>query len=258
MKIKLLATFILALALLSPSYGQKKKDKKKATENTAPALVLQTKADTVSYCLGVLFGSMLVNNNLTDINSSKITAAIDEMLAKKTPLFDAAKANEIIGQYVMGLRKIKADKNLADGKEFLEKNKTQEGVVVLPSGLQYKILKEGTGPKPDSSSKVTVHYHGTLLDGKVFDSSVERGEPVQLSVDNVIEGWKEALLLMPVGSKWRLFIPSNLAYGENPRPDGPIEPNMVLIFEVELLSIDKDQPQQGTDTIQNTNPQENK
>jgi FKBP-type peptidyl-prolyl cis-trans isomerase len=113
----------------------------------------------------------------------------------------------------------------------------------LPSGLQYKIMKEGTGPKPDSTSTVTVHYQGTLIDGKVFESSVESGKPIQIPVNGVIAGWQQALKMMPVGSKWQLFIPSNLAYGENPRPGGPIEPNMALIFEVELISIDKDQPE---------------
>lgn len=255
MKIKLLVALVLTLGLLPATYGQKKKDKAKAAE-AAPVFKLENKLDTVSYCLGVLFGGTLKNNGLAEVKTQKLLVGMDEMLSQKTPLFDEAKANELIGQYVMELRKVKAEKNLADGKAFLEKNKAEPGVITLPSGLQYKIMKEGTGPKPDSGAKVTVHYHGTLVDGKVFDSSIERGEPIQLGIDNVIEGWKEALRLMPVGSKWKLFIPSSLAYGENPRPGGPIEPNMVLLFDVELISIDKDAPQEPAmmDVPANPNP----
>jgi FKBP-type peptidyl-prolyl cis-trans isomerase FklB len=246
MKIRSLVVILLTLGILCPTYGQKKKDKDKSKAKTveAPAFKLESKLDTVSYCLGVLFGSTLTHNGFTELKTQMLATGIDEMLTQKKTLFDEAKANEIIGQYVMDIRKVKAEKNLTEGKAFLEKNKTEQGVITLPSGLQYKIVKEGNGPKPDSASKVTVHYHGTLIDGKVFDSSVERGQPIQLSLDNIIEGWKEALRLMTVGSKWKLFIPSSLAYGENPRPGGPIEPNMVLLFEVELISIDQDQPQE--------------
>lgn len=245
MKVKYLFVCLLSIGVLTPSFGQKKKDKEKAVapQTQAAGVKLLNQNDTISYCLGVLFGGSLSQNGFNEIKTNIMALGIDDVLAKKTPLFDAAKANELVGKYAMDLRKAKADKNLKEGQAFLEKNKTEPGVVTLPSGLQYRILKDGTGPKPDSVSKVTVHYHGTLIDGKVFDSSVERGQPIQLTVDGVIEGWKQALPLMSVGSKWRLFIPSSLAYGENPRPGGPIEPNMVLIFDVELISIDKDQPE---------------
>jgi FKBP-type peptidyl-prolyl cis-trans isomerase FklB len=244
--------------MLAPSFGQRKKDKNKAkpAEKEAVGIKLESKADTISYCLGVLFGGSLSQNGFTEIKTSMMANGIDDVLAKKNPLFDATKANEIVGKYAMDLRKAKAEQNLKEGQAFLEKNKTEPGVVTLPSGLQYKILKEGNGPKPDSVSKVTVNYHGTLIDGKVFDSSVERGKPIQLTVDGVIEGWKEALPMMPVGSKWRLFIPSSLAYGDNPRPGGPIEPNMVLIFDVELISIDKDLPDAQPQMQPETQPQE--
>jgi FKBP-type peptidyl-prolyl cis-trans isomerase FklB len=132
---------------------------------------------------------------------------------------------------------VKYEKNMKEGRAFLNDNKTAPGVVTLPSGLQYKAVKTGSGAKPTIADKVTVHYHGTLIDGTVFDSSVERKQPIELTVNQVIPGWIEALQLMPVGSKWILYIPSELAYGENPRPGGPIEPNSALIFEVELLSI---------------------
>jgi len=245
MKIKFLIVCLLAIGLALPSFGQKKKEKEKVKvkENEAVGIKLESKLDTVSYCLGVLFGGSLSQNGFSDIKTKMMANGIDEVLAKKTTLFDASKANEIVGKYAAEAHKSKGDKNLKEGQAFLEKNKTEPGVITLPSGLQYKILKEGTGPKPDSASKVTVHYHGTLINGKVFDSSIERGEPAQLTVNGVIQGWQQALPMMSVGSKWRLFIPSALAYGENPRPGGPIEPNMVLVFDVELISIDKDQPE---------------
>jgi len=243
MKGKFLLVCLLTIGIVSTSFGQKKKEKEKAKaiESEAVGMKLESQLDTVSYCVGVLLGNSMSQGGINEINSKIMSYGIDEVMAKKTPLFDQNKANELVTKYVMGLRKAKGEKNLKEGQAFLEKNKTEAGVVTLPSGLQYRILKEGTGPKPDSVAKVTVHYHGTLLDGKVFDSTIGK-EPYQLTVNGVIEGWKQALTLMAVGSKWRLFIPSALAYGENPR-QGPIEPNMVLIFDVELISIDKDLPE---------------
>ena len=127
--------------------------------------------------------------------------------------------------------------NKAEGERFLAANKSKPGITTLPSGLQIKVLKQGSGPKPKATDTVTVHYEGKLIDGTVFDSSLKRGEPASFPVNQVIAGWTEALQLMPVGSTWQLFIPSNLAYGENPRPGGPIGPNAVLTFEVQLLKI---------------------
>jgi len=131
---------------------------------------------------------------------------------------------------------IAGDANKKEGDEFLAQNKTKEGVVTLPSGLQYKILKEGTGPKPSASDSVVCNYKGTLIDNTEFDSSYKRGQPATFPVGQVIKGWTEVLQLMPVGSKWQVFVPSDLAYG--PRaPGGTIGPNATLIFEIELLSI---------------------
>jgi FKBP-type peptidyl-prolyl cis-trans isomerase len=131
------------------------------------------------------------------------------------------------------------EKNKKEGEKFLSENKNQKGVKTLPSGLQYKIIKEGTGASPKDTDKVTVHYQGTLIDGTEFDSSYKRGTPVTFPVNGVIKGWTEALKLMKTGSKWKLFIPSGLAYGEGGTPGGPIGPNAVLLFEVELISIQK-------------------
>jgi FKBP-type peptidyl-prolyl cis-trans isomerase FklB len=130
----------------------------------------------------------------------------------------------------------KAEANLKAGKDFLEANKTKPGVVALESGLQYTVLTEGTGAKPGARDKVTCHYHGTLIDGTVFDSSVQRGQPATFPLDRVISGWTEGLQLMPTGSKWRFFIPPNLGYGDR-QVSAQIGPNSTLIFDVELLGI---------------------
>ncbi len=144
--------------------------------------------------------------------------------------------NEVQKQQQEKMQEIAA-KNKSDGGAFLAANKDKEGVVTLPSGLQYKILKAGDGPKPTASDSVVCNYKGTLINGTEFDSSYKRGQPATFGVGQVIKGWTEALQLMPVGSKWQLFIPSSLAYGERGEPRGGIEPNATLIFEVELLSI---------------------
>lgn len=142
-----------------------------------------------------------------------------------------------IADKLFQLKNEKAAANLRAGQEFLEVNKKREGVVALPSGLQYEIITEGNGPKPAASNKVTCHYHGTLIDGKVFDSSVNRGKPATFPLNMVIKGWTEGLQLMPQGSKWRFFIPPHLGYGER-QVSADIGPNSTLIFEVELLGIE--------------------
>ena len=139
-------------------------------------------------------------------------------------------------QEMTGKMKNIAEKNKKEGDAFLEANKKKDGVITLPSGLQYKIIKEGSGPKPTATQTVKCNYRGTLIDGKEFDSSYKRGEPTEFPVGQVIKGWTEALQLMPVGSKWQLFIPSNLAYGEN-GGGSMIGPNAALIFDIELISI---------------------
>jgi len=141
-----------------------------------------------------------------------------------------------ISDKLSNMRNEKAQANLKAGQEFLEANKQKPGVVSLPSGLQYEIIKEGNGPKPLASNKVTCHYHGTLIDGTVFDSSVQRNQPATFPLNMVIKGWTEGLQLMPQGSKWRFFIPPHLGYGER-QVSAQIGPNSTLVFEVELLGI---------------------
>lgn len=204
---------------------------------------LENNQDSVSYSIGTLFGSNLKSFGFTDLNVKVFTRAIEDAMKTQDTLITPEKANDIVRKAVTIMQEQKAAKNLAEGKAFLEKNKKEPGVVELPSGLQYKVIQEGSGDSPKAESKITAQYKGQLLDGKVFDSSYDRGEPAQFGVSDVIEGWKEALQLMKPGAKWKLFVPANLAYGENPQPNGPIGPNMVLIFEVELISIDEAAPQ---------------
>jgi FKBP-type peptidyl-prolyl cis-trans isomerases 1 len=238
MKVKIIVITLVLAATASAAFGQKKKDKTAAPAQETTTVNLGSQLDSVSYALGILFGSNLAQNGITEIKTDLMSLGLNDAISQKKTSIDVTKANELLNKFALGLYKKKSEKNLKDGEAFLAKNKTEPGVVVLASGLQYKILKDGNGPKPTVTSKVTVHYHGTLIDGRVFESSVENGHPASLSVDRVIEGWKEALPLMSVGSKWRLFIPTSLAYGENVKPGGMIGPNMALIFDVELISID--------------------
>jgi FKBP-type peptidyl-prolyl cis-trans isomerase len=145
-------------------------------------------------------------------------------------------ADQVIRRFFEAAGEKEGQLNLETGNAFLEENKSREGVNTTASGLQYEVISEGDGPKPSADDRVRVHYHGTLIDGTVFDSSVERGEPAVFGVGQVIPGWTEALQLMPVGSKWKIYVPSNLAYGER-GAGADIGPNTTLIFEVELLEI---------------------
>ncbi|MCK4661830.1 MAG: FKBP-type peptidyl-prolyl cis-trans isomerase [Bacteroidales bacterium] len=207
---------------------------------TVKDVELKTNIDSVSYSLGVSIGQNLKDQGLETPNVAALAKAISDVFGEGEPLYDAKTADMLLRTYFNDLRNKKLLENKKEGEDFLAENKNKEGVVTIESGLQYKVLKEGDGAKPKETDNVTVHYHGTLIDGTVFDSSVDRGEPAPFPVNKVIAGWTEALQLMSVGSKWELYIPSELAYGERPpRRGGPIEPNMVLIFEVELISIDE-------------------
>ena len=192
--------------------------------------------DSLSYSLGVLLGQNLQSQGFENIDEPSLTKGIHDMLAGNEPKVSREEANTIIQQYMQKKQEAKFESNIAEGKAFLEANAQREEVTILPSGLQYEVLKEGNGSKPSATDKVTVHYHGMLIDGTVFDSSIERGQPATFGVNQVIKGWTEALQLMPEGSKWKLYIPSDLAYGS--RGAGPkIGPYSTLIFEVELLKV---------------------
>lgn len=205
---------------------------------------LETAADSASYAIGILVGS---NNKQqveqvpggSDLNLETMSAAFRQTTVGEETLMTEEVANNVIRAFFESASQKEAQDNLEKGNAFLEQNKSREGVTTTESGLQYEIITEGTGEKPAPEDQVRVHYHGTLIDGTVFDSSVDRGEPVVFGVKQVIPGWTEALQLMPVGSKWKIYIPSELGYGER-GAGGDIGPNSVLIFEVELLEIVKE------------------
>ena len=196
----------------------------------------QQEMDSLSYSLGILLAQNLQSQGFGKIDEQSLNAGIHDILAGNEPKFSMEEANTIIQQYMEKKQAAQYQENIAAGKAFLEANAQREEVKITPSGLQYEVLQEGTGAKPGATDKVTVHYYGMLTDGTVYDSSVERGQPATFGVNHVIKGWTEALQMMPEGSKWKLYIPSDLAYGS--RGAGPkIGPYATLIFEVELLKV---------------------
>lgn len=204
------------------------------TKNTSAA----TSIDSVSYALGVNIAQNLKTQGLDNLNIEMLSKAFNDYMKGLPLMVTVESAETVLNQYFMKMQTEKAEKSKKVGEEFLAENKKKKDVVTLPSGLQYTIIKEGTGEKPKETDKVTTHYHGTLIDGTVFDSSVERGQPASFPVNGVIRGWVEALQLMKTGSKWKLFIPADLAYGER-GAGAKIGPGSTLIFDIELISIDK-------------------
>jgi FKBP-type peptidyl-prolyl cis-trans isomerase FklB len=209
---------------------------------TAGPLVLKTDKDKISYAIGVNIGTSL-HKDKVDVDPAIFLRGLKDALAAGKLAMTDDQMRAALGALQAGLRKkqetemaVAGDANKKAADAFLAENKSKQGVVVLPSGLQYKIIKEGTGPKPTATDTVECQYRGTLIDGKEFDSSYKRGQAAKFPVNGVIKGWTEALQLMPVGSKWQLYVPGDLAYGN--RGAGPdIGPNTLLIFDVELVSI---------------------
>jgi len=208
-------------------------------------VILKSETDSLSYALGVNIASSFKNAKLDEINYKAMARAIQDVYSKdssKIKMNDEEAIKYI--QDFFNRREMRiAQENLEASNKFLEENKTKEGVVVDSSGLQYKVVQEGTGPMPTAEDIVKVHYKGTLIDGTQFDSSYDRGEPAQFKLNQVIPGWTIGLQKMKVGSKFILYIPSELGYGERVRPGSPIGPNQALIFEVELLDIVKEKTQ---------------
>jgi FKBP-type peptidyl-prolyl cis-trans isomerase FklB len=200
------------------------------------AQILETEMEKVSYSLGVSVANSVKAQGLQSIDAKAVGKAFEDVFEGKELVISEEEANVILQEYFQKLANKALEENQAAGKKFLLENAKRDGVVTTASGLQYEVLAQGSGASPKATDEVTVHYHGTLTDGRVFDSSVERGQPATFPVNGVIPGWIEALQLMNVGSKYKLFIPSDLAYGE--RGAGQmIGPNSTLIFEVELISI---------------------
>ena len=226
MKLKAL-TLALGLGVFAFSSCDKKVDTNMA---------LNTTVDSVSYSIGASFGGNLLQNSLNEVNQDALLAGLNAALAQEDLRIEPRAGGAIINKFIKELKEKAAEENIAIGKKFLEENKGKEGVVTTESGLQYKILTAGTGAIPNKEQEVKVHYRGTTIDGKEFDSSYKRNEPTKFAPSRVIKGWTEALTLMPVGSKWELYIPSDLAYGAR-GAGANIGPNSTLIFEVELLEI---------------------
>ena len=189
----------------------------------------------VSYCIGMSVGASLKQQSLGDISPEVVSEAIKDTFEGNELKYSQAEADAIIQKYLQSAmeKRFEANKMISEG--FLAENGQRDEVTSTATGLQYEVISEGDGEKPGPSSHVTVHYHGTLIDGTVFDSSMQRGEPASFGVNQVIAGWTEALQLMSRGAKYRLYVPQELAYGANPHPGGAIEPYMALIFDVELI-----------------------
>lgn len=231
-------TVMFCAALTAATLAPAQEIKPAKAAEAAPAAAVDMAK--VSYFIGLNMGGQFKQQGM-EIDVASLTEAIKAALAGEKPKFTQEELMGAMQAFENSMREKEAARGneaKAAGEKFLAENGKKKGVTTTASGLQYEILKAGDGPKPQATDRVNVHYHGTLLNGKVFDSSVERGQPITFGVQEVIKGWTEALQLMPVGSKWRIFIPSNLAYGEQ-GAGGDIGPNEALIFDVELLGIVK-------------------
>jgi FKBP-type peptidyl-prolyl cis-trans isomerase len=227
--------FIMATAFVTLSAVAQKKPAPVKKTTTTPTSPLKNLTDSASYAIGVSVASFYAQQGITNLNTSLVAKAINDVLGKKTLLLNEYQSNSVMMQCISKAQETKARPAIEAGKKFLAQNKTKAGVKTTASGLQYEVIKEGTGRKPTTTDTVTVHYVGTLLNGQEFDNSFKRGEPISFPVTGVIRGWTEALQLMPEGSKYKLYIPYELAYG--PNDNGPIPGGSMLTFEVELLKV---------------------
>ena len=226
--------FILPV-LVSVSYAQTKKPSKPAITKT-PVKVTLSSTDSLSYAMGVQTAQYYKTQGADKVNTAMIKKAYDDVYANKTLLISPEQCNMTIQKKIQEFMSQKSNVEKEAGTKFLEANKKRPEVITLPSGLQYEIITKGTGPLPKATDTVKANYVGTLIDGKEFDNSYKRGEPIIIPVSGVIRGWIEALQLMPVGSKWKLYIPSDLGYGDR-GAGGAIPGGAALIFEIELLDI---------------------
>lgn len=230
---------LAASTLLFAACGKSEKPKAAAAPATTAPKGLESMEQKVSYGVGLNMGSNLARQGEVKFDLAAMQKGIEDGLAgakTRIPEADIEAAFKAMDQKLAAAAAVAGEKNLAVAKAFLDKNRTAKGVTTTASGLQYEVLKKGKGgKKPKATDMVEVHYHGTLLDGTVFDSSVQRGQTVSFALNGVIPGWTEALQLMAVGDKFKLYIPPALGYG--PKPAGKIPPNSVLVFEVELIAI---------------------
>ena len=246
---RILSLTVLSLSFAVASVAQSTKPPVKKTTTTAkpavkpvakpaaPKPLLRNGVDSLSYAIGMNIGGNMAAQGIVNLSYVALNKGIADALKKNTtPLMDENTANMTIQQK---LQEYMAKKNSVvkeEGKKFLAENKKQPGVVELPSGIQYKIITQGTGVKPTLEDTIKVHYQGTRLDGFEFDNSYKRGEPIEFPLGGLIEGWKQTVVLMPAGSKWKLFIPSDYAYGDR-GAGADIPGGATLIFELELLDV---------------------
>lgn len=238
MKLKNLLLIFIGISILS-SCG------KNFDTNTQ----LKSDLDTISYVIGVDIANSLKNAGVEEINYDAFFSGLTDTFEEKDLKIEEEKIKPYIQKFFTKLREkkqkemdAKKGQNLLDGQAFLEENGKKDDIITTESGLQYEIITEGTGKSPSATDIVNCHYHGTLIDGTVFDSSVERGEPFETALNRVIPGWTEGMQLMKEGAKYKFYIPTELAYGTKVRPGGKLEANMALIFEVELFEV-KDAPE---------------
>ncbi len=224
------------LAIFSIGCTPKASEKMKAAQQQPVEKVIIENMDTLSYGLGMLVAQNLKSQGFKGLNADDMAAAINDVLESKTLKLDEATANQVVQDYLAKKDAAQHGSAIEEGAKFLAENGKRPEITTTESGLQYEVLKEGSGAMPKPSDKVQVHYHGTLLDGTVFDSSVDRGTPATFGVTQVIQGWVEGLQLMKEGAKYRFYIPYNLAYGSR-GAGGKIGPYATLIFDVELLKI---------------------
>jgi FKBP-type peptidyl-prolyl cis-trans isomerase len=235
---KLLITVLIPLCGYAATAQTKRKPVVKKTTKpvTATAVKFQTTLDSASYAFGSSMGASLKNDGLKTLNYDLLVKGLKDAFGAQAPLLSQEACQQVIGNLFKGLSSQKFASNINEGKTFLENNKKNAGVKTTASGLQYLVLTEGTGPKPAETDTVLVNYRGTLLNGTEFDSSYKRNEPLSLNLDRVIPGWTEGMQLMPAGSKYKFFIPYQLAYGERGAGED-IPPYSTLIFEIELLKV---------------------
>lgn len=246
MKAIILSTFVLLLSTVS-LFGQSKKElraeilqlKEEIAELKKPKEVdFNDENKKGSYALGLVVASNMQDQGLDSLELEAITTAFEDVILNRQLKMEIEEAEAVVQEYVQQAMEVKQAQLKEESLAFLAENKTKEGIIETESGLQYKVITAGTGKSPQNGDRVTVHYTGKLTDGTVFDSSVERGEPITFAINQVIPGWTEALQLMREGDKWILYIPYDLAYGE--RGAGPqIPPYATLVFEVELLGVNK-------------------
>jgi len=244
MKKTLIISFLITVSLhvfaqtpaKKPAAAAKPAQAAKPGEARPP--VLNTALDSFSYAIGMMDASFFKSQGVTEINYALMNQGFDDLLKNKNTLLNQQQADMTIREQLQAFLRKKSQATIEAGEKFLAENKKRDGVKETPSGLQYEVITLGTGPKPADTSRVKVHYEGFLIDGKKFDSSRDRGEPIAFALNQVIAGWTEGVQLMPVGSRFKLYIPYNLGYGEQGAGGGNIPGGAALVFDVELLGIE--------------------